>query len=165
MKTFIIYTILASVLFAGLKDDLNHLSSQQREVLKAAYDYGEPFDLGYTLAAIAWKESSFGIDLISETDDYGVFQINLYTYKNRFSDEITDLNATDMQLQIILINDFATNASAAIAELTFWRSAHSGDYTKMLESYNGGWRGNPQYADKVKDRVKVLIQYRKSGGF
>lgn len=37
-----------------------YFSPKQKAVLLKAYEYGAPHDLGYTLAAIAWKESCAG---------------------------------------------------------------------------------------------------------
>ena len=50
------------------------LSSEQRYRLQWAYSYGEQYDLGWTMSAIAWHESNAGqYKINTKSNDYGVF--------------------------------------------------------------------------------------------
>ena len=43
------------------------LTLEQKQLLKMAYEYWKEYDLGYTLAAIAWQESFIGNKIIPIT--------------------------------------------------------------------------------------------------
>jgi hypothetical protein len=56
---------------------LKHLTHHQKEVLKQVWYKAKPYDLSYTMSAIAFKESSLGVVLFNRKDgeigSYGVF--------------------------------------------------------------------------------------------
>lgn len=120
------------------------LSDRQVDILKQSYALGEPHDLGYTLAAIALKESSAGLFLINAmTSDYGIFQGNVRTVCTQAGVYHNDFQC-NLEIQRV-VSDINTAAKHAIETLSYWRNYHSKRsehflvYENMIRSYNGGF--------------------------
>lgn len=132
------------------------LSETQRETLVQAYEYGEPYGYGYSLAAIAWKESMAGVYKINYSDpSFGVFHNLLTTVARR---EGVTSGFVKNQLAQRLVDDFEYSASHAIAELNTWRRYHKGDIYLTWASYNAGtyYKAGIGYADNIKSKVQTL---------
>lgn len=126
-------------------------NAKQVETLKKTYYMAKPYGNDYALvmAAIALQESEMGLHLVNDrTKDYGVFQINLATYHKRYG---RVNNSRSM-----LINHFHINFQAAKAEIDFWRSVHGNNWSKVISSYNGGFRGNKAYAIAVMKNLTIV---------
>ena len=126
-------------------------------MLKNIYEFGKPYDLGYSLAAIAWKESNVGKFMINLQDpSCGFFHNNINTVMSRRG--ITDTPFNRNVLCQKLINDVPYSASEAVAELAYWRTVHKTNYTKIWASYNAGWSytNGLNYSQDIKNRIKVL---------
>lgn len=145
---------------ASLKE-LRNLTASQQQILEMALAYGKKHNLGYTLAATAWKESQFGKYRVGwTTPDYGVFQINYHTYKKRFAKRIKQSGLTKPQVIKMLTHDFHVNAEAALAEYKFWRKSR--DWKHAVQSYNDGTHISHKgkaYAEDIVKRVKLLQQF------
>lgn len=123
------------------------LSTSQIHVLQDSYKLGQPHDLGYTLAALAFKESTAGkykINAISR--DFGIFQGNVETickqagvFHNSF--------LCNVEIQNV-VNDIDLAAKHAIDTLTYWNNYHNNRavshlvYEKTIRSYNAGFSFN-----------------------
>lgn len=148
--------------------ELENLSSEQIAILFDSYYHGKEHDLELTLAAIAWKESSFGKFKVNSKDGkYGSFssyQIKLDTHaKANNIEEFAHI--IEEASKLLHDNDYA--AQVAIKNLLYWKERRS-TYSGMLASYNAGNKGlkNPKgraYANDVKLRVKVLSDFIKDG--
>lgn len=151
--------------------ELENLNSEQRSVLYKAYTAGMDSDLQYTLTAIAWKESDFGVYITNLGDgskgSFGPFHALLDTVKVRY-------HATNTwqasRLAERLIKDFDFAASNAITELQCWKQQWKGkgslQYRYMIASYNAGYKSygstkGRQYALDVILRMQVLQDYFK----
>lgn len=138
----------------------------QKIALSKAYEYGEPHDYGYTLAAIAWKESSAGkYRLNIESKDIGLFQINAKTAYNT-------LRVTNYYKRIELVQELLTNdylgAYIAVETLEHFRAGRrlsAQVYQEMLMSYNTGytWKTSEErkrkalaYSEDVRHKVREL---------
>lgn len=145
---------------ASLKE-LHNLTPKQLQVLQQSIEYGKQHNLSYTLAAIAWKESNFGKYLVGwTTPDYGVFQINIYTFNNRFKSTIKQSGLTRTELVKALTHSFEIGAEAAIAELKFWNKSRN--WKHSVQSYNDGTHISPTgiaYGEDIAKRVKLLQQF------
>lgn len=154
-------SLTALFLSACLAFDIN-----QKIALSKAYEYGVTHDYGYTLAAIAWKESSAGkYRLNIETKDVGLFQINAKT-------AYSTLKVTNYYHRIDLVQELINNdylgAYIAIETLEHFRAGRQLSipvYKEMLMSYNTGytWRKSEErkrkalaYSEDVRNKVKTL---------
>lgn len=119
-------------------------TQDQIDVMHKSYTLGEPHDMGYTLAAIALKESSAGEYVINAISrDFGIYQGNVETlckqagvFHNSFQ--------CNMEIQNI-VNDINLAAKHALITLNYWRDYHEKRsdsylvYEKTVRSYNRGF--------------------------
>ena len=150
----------------------------QHNNLQYAYAYGEQYDkqgnektntnrydnkgLGYIFAAIAWKESSAGVDLTPKRDHhaYGMFQNYLKTIKAKRMQR-GQKPLTDRQL-IAMIMPREASAYHAMDELRYWLKVRNGNVRLALASYNAGWNYSKGlgYADNVLSKANYLKSKR-----
>jgi hypothetical protein len=170
MKKLILLFVMITTLW-GITDDelyreLTHLSKKQQTVLVKTYKQGKLYNLHHSLSAIAWIESNFGVNKINNySHDYGVFQINLRTFKNRHKKALSIYNVSDKKIKKILTNDYQMSFLNALMELRFWAGVYehkANKYYRMWCSYNAGYdRSNGiQYADNIKQRIRVLKEFK-----
>lgn len=144
-------------------------NEKQLQVMKKAYELGEPFNMGYTLAAIAWQESSAGLYLINLSDpSAGVFHNNINSVMARHPDIANNAFQRNVMAQK-LVQDMEFSASEALSELEFWKSEYGeGNWFLIWQSYNGGYyavrpetKGYEQsyeYAKAINRKVNFLIK-------
>lgn len=159
------------------------MDDSQFNVLRESYEYGKPYNMGYTLAAQSWKESSAGKKLHRPDIRGGSFGIYQSLLDNVLWREYgMHYNATDPTEQAPdwlvaavkerLKVDHAFAAKHAILELQFWK-VRTKSWRAMLSAYNGGYSGprfykngkpkNPQaqeYARRIA-RYVVLLRHCK----
>lgn len=133
----------------------------QLRVLKDAYFAGADRDHGYTLAAIAWQESSAGRNLVNPAGPaYGVFQNLSSTVHRRL--EQNGVKTTRSRVAQRLIIDFGWSAEMAMAELDYWKGRHNGRWERMVASYyaGGNWShsGGQGYLQIIRKKVQFLKQ-------
>lgn len=116
----------------------------QIQTMQKSFALGEKHDLGYTLAAIAFKESSAGLYTINAVSrDFGVYQGNVETickqagvWHNSFQ--------CNLEIQRV-VNDIELAAKYAIETLTYWKNYHKKNsepylvYEYAIKSYNAGF--------------------------
>jgi len=161
--------LLLSIIFIPLNADklddrfdkeLENLTPMQFEVMQDSFNKGSVFNLSWTMTAIAWQESNFGENRVGRTTpDYGVYQININTFKKRYSDIIKKHKHSDKLIIKMLKYNDALNFSASVTEVQYWLSVYKGNYYKTWSSYNGGWKGCTRYADIIKKRIKALKKF------
>ena len=147
-------------------NEVNHLSLIQKHTLHTMYQYGSPYELGYTLAALALVESSAGkFRLNVRTNDLGVLQINSLTAQNTLKIEG---HYNQLALHQSLIYDDRLSAEIAIETLHHFRRNRvmtNQVWAEMIMSYNTGsqWRRDKamkkraeKYLTKVSTSVKLL---------
>ena len=138
------------------------LDSSQMSVVKEAYRYGKPHDLGYSLAAIAWKESNAGkwlVNVAKGERSFGPFHISLESATRRTGDG----RLTDFQKNVLASSLLGLRFSStyAIMELEYWQKIHGENaWRNIYASYNGGWnykKALPQaYASDIIEKMKKL---------
>lgn len=150
-----------------LTKELNSLSVQQYKVLVKTYVKGYPFDYGYTLTAIAWKESCFGKYPINLGDpSFGVFHSLLSTVVSRNNVSETYWNTSRIAERLLL--DFDFSFSQALAELKFWENYWTSKgvsrvWSHTVQSYNAGFNRNVEapYRDDILLRIQILKKFFK----
>lgn len=167
MKKIVFGLLVVVSLYAetvkSLVKELEHLKPHQKEILFKTYNAAKPLDMQWTMTAIAWRESQFGRDLVGRTTpDFGVFQININTFKNRHKRDLKRFPVNDKKLKRMLKNDYDLGFSCALEELEYWKSVRGNDWRKIWGSYNGGYKPNERYAEWIYKRIKALKIYIKS---
>ena len=117
------------------------LSDYQMYIMHRSFKYAVGDDLGYTLAAIAFKESSAGVRLYNWNDpSAGVHHVLAAHVLNTLGMEHTPEHI-EMGMEMLASN-FYLSAHIALRELKWWVNRHNGDWFKAVRSYNQGhyWR-------------------------
>lgn len=136
-------------------------SEQQLDTMATAYHIGKAKDLGYTLAAISWRESRAGEDVVSMSNglkaaNLGAFQNRVQTVGDREGCRSRKCYA-NVGVKLIVDQEYA--ARAALDEMDFWLAYHNKNVRKSLSSYNAGFarssKSNSYAADVVK-KAKYL---------
>ena len=133
--------ILSCVCFSGVVSargcsEWESLSAEQKYRLEYAYNYGKPYDLGWSMSSIAWQESHAGkYKINTKSKDYGLFQINATTIFN-----ILGVTSYWKKQEIItkVVMDDALSAYLALDVLQHFQRVHKNDWKKMIMSYNIG---------------------------
>lgn len=166
MKKLILILLFLTTIFAAsnLETEYQKMSNKQKAVLKKSFNLGQPFDFGYTLAAIAWVESNAGKYMINIQDpSFGIYHNNINSVMGRHPD-YKDTPFQRNKVAQMLIEDIDFSAAEALAELEYWKNIHgSKRWSKIWASYNGGFNYNgvkpTRYAKKIKKRISVLKKY------
>lgn len=163
MKYLILFVALLSS--SAYANQCKQFSFNQLQTMQRAYNYGEEHDLGWTLAAIVWQESSAGNKVVNWKDpSFGPFQIYLKTAASHegFDWELDPRRALDVADKLLI--DLEYGAGHAIKVLDHWKIRHSGNYRRMLSSYNAGVNWNSErgtkYANDVVYKLNFLRTYR-----
>lgn len=136
-------------------------SEQQLNTLATAYHIGKTQDLGYTLAAISWRESRAGEDVVSMR--YGLKAANMGAFQNKVK-TVGDREGCKNRkcyanVAVKLLTDQEYAAQAALDEMQFWLTYHKQNVRKSLSSYNAGFARNSAsnaYAADVVKKAKYL---------
>lgn len=171
-KFFLIFLIFSTTLFSEtlekLEKQFRTLTLEQQEVARTAYKLGKNFNYGYTLVAIAWKESQFGIYMINLQDpSAGVFHNNINTVMKRHKEDYLDTSFQRNLIAQMLIDNIFFAAAEALSELEYWEELHKDmlnietrAYLKIWASYNGGYSYNNDrpkaYAQSIRKRIIII---------
>ncbi len=155
--------ILILILFVVGSYGLTH---KQLENLRFSYNFGAKYQLGWTLAAISYKESSLGLHPINLADpSASQYHILLKSALKRHHIKDTSWNRSRMMERLLYDKRFA--AKEAIAELLYWkaywiRKGYSGNWLwiKMVGSYNGGYYSNIDYVRNIARIIKILKEIK-----
>lgn len=147
-------------------DTIIQLNMIQKHNLSKSYSYGQPYELGYTLAAIALVESQAGKWRLNiKTGDVGLYQVNYITAQNTLG---VDRHYDQLALHQELIYNDRLSAEIAIATLHHFRANRAMTnkvWSEMVMSYNTGsqWRRDKAmkkraevYLKKVTESVNIL---------
>lgn len=160
MKVFFYLLFFSTLLFSN---SLN-LDAKDLIILKKIKSLSTDKMLGYSLMAIAIKESNIGKYVVNDkTNDYGLFQANIKTVLSR--QNVKDTKANRMLYSKKLINDVSFATANAIIELEYWKKVHKNNWAKTWASYNTGWRYKGKtgfkYANSIFEIIKKLkLEYK-----
>lgn len=155
IKTFLLTALLTSGSIANAQCSFkNKLNPEQITAAQKIYHTAKYYDLGVTAIAVAYQESHLGRwktrHATAYDRSYGYFH-NLYYYATKGMTNIEKEQWIDR-----MINNDEYSIWQGIQALRYWKK-HSKSYNQMLARFNGGWKGNQKYADKVKNLV-VQVQ-------
>lgn len=159
-KFILVFTLLiSSFATAYTCSDIKKLNSIQRDTLVEAFLYGYPKDIGFTLAAIVWKESSAGLWKINISDpSAGIAHNHLKYSLIRLGIKDTSFNRNVLAQRLVDNNQLSL--SLAVEEIEYWFDRHNGNWQKTRASYNQGnhWasQNGTKYSKDVLDRLRIL---------
>ncbi|WQY72216.1 hypothetical protein E5L55_04715 [Helicobacter pylori] len=145
-------------------DNLKDFNANQKEVLKAAYQFGSKENLGYEMAGIAWKESCAGVYKINFSDpSAGVYHSYIPSVLKSYGHNNSPFLRNVMGE--LLIKDDAFASEVALKELLYWKTRYHDNLKDMIKSYNKGgrWEKNEKanadaekYYEEIQDRIRRL---------
>ncbi|WP_208366769.1 hypothetical protein [Helicobacter pylori] len=145
-------------------DNLKDFNAKQKEVLKAAYQFGSKENLGYEMAGIAWKESCAGVYKINFSDpSAGVYHSYIPSVLKSYGHNDSPFLRNVMGE--LLIKDDAFASQVALKELMYWKTRYHDNLKDMIKSYNKGsrWEKNEKsnadaekYYEEIQDRIRRL---------
>lgn len=145
-------------------DNLKNFNAKQKEVLKAAYQFGSKENLGYEMAGIAWKESCAGVYKINFSDPIaGVYHSYIPSVLKSYGHNDSPFLRNVMGE--LLIKDDAFASEVALKELLYWKTRYHDNLKDMIKSYNKGsrWEKNEKsnadaekYYEEIQDRIRRL---------
>lgn len=133
-------------------------SKAQRENLIYAYNFGAPRGMGYTMAAIAWKESCAGAYMLNFSDpSAGLYHAHIPVVLKYYS-SYKDSAFTRNVIGQILIDDRAFASKVALDSLLYWHGYHKGNHKNIIKSYNKGFKWEKDSAsDKLAESYYLDI--------
>ncbi|GAA8416329.1 hypothetical protein Hpkin68_13700 [Helicobacter pylori] len=145
-------------------DNLKDFNAKQKEVLKAAYQFGSKENLGYEMAGIAWKESCAGTYKINFSDpSAGIYHAYIPSVLKSYGHNNSPFLRNVMGE--LLIKDDAFASEVALKELIYWKTRYHDNLKDMIKSYNKGsrWEKNEKanadaekYYEEIQDRIRRL---------
>ncbi|ANV97568.1 hypothetical protein BBW65_01530 [Helicobacter enhydrae] len=162
--TFCLFSLFAQAHTDSCKD-IKLFNQDQLDVIEYAYNYGNKYGLGYTMAAIAWQESCAGRYRINFADpSAGIYHAYLpNVIKRHYKKQDTPFRRNVVAEELISNRTFASKI--ALEELLYWRKIRKNDWKAIIKSYNKGfsWENNPNkdkqaeaYYQGIAHKVKVL---------
>ncbi len=145
-------------------DSIKDFNAKQKEVLKAAYQFGSKENLGYEMASIAWKESCAGVYKINFSDpSAGVYHSYIPSVLKSYGHNDSPFLRNVMGE--LLIKDDAFASQVALKELMYWKTRYHDNLKDMIKSYNKGSRWErseksnaeaEKYYEEIQDRIRRL---------
>lgn len=139
-------------------------SMSKKEINNAllVYKMASNDNLSLTAAAVSWEESQFGkiqmnFNPTSQTLDCGLFGNNSKTVTSKLDKVHNKYNMKKVCNELIADPKYAYGFF--VDEIKTWKNYHNDKKTvskKVLSSYNGGYRGNKLYAERIALRMKLL---------
>jgi hypothetical protein len=132
-------------------------TERQVRVMYRAFQIGKQKDMSYSLAAIAWKESSAGKYMINLQDpSFSVFHITIDNALVYLKWEDTNFNRN--RAAQLLIEDFQLAAEFAMINLQFWKDNYGSNWHKIWASYNSGynWSNGVEYSNDVASKIQKI---------
>ncbi|GAA8019548.1 hypothetical protein JP0557_11510 [Helicobacter pylori] len=145
-------------------DNIKDFNAKQKEVLKAAYQFGSKENLGYEMAGIAWKESCAGVYKINFSDpSAGVYHSYIPSVLKSYGHNDSPFLRNVMGELLIKNDSFASEV--ALKELLYWKTRYHDNLKDMIKSYNKGSRWErseksnteaEKYYEDIQDRIRRL---------
>ncbi|WP_459085585.1 hypothetical protein [Helicobacter pylori] len=145
-------------------DSIKDFNAKQKEVLKAAYQFGSKENLGYEMAGIAWKESCAGVYKINFSDpSAGVYHSYIPSVLKSYGHNDSPFLRNVMG-ELLIKND-AFASEVALKELLYWKTRYHDNLKNMIKSYNKGSRWErseksnaeaEKYYEDIQDRIRRL---------
>lgn len=131
------------------------LTDHQRSVVDFSYSYGKGYDLGYTMVAIAMRESDLGRWNINLQDpSAGPWHVTLDKGLKALGWRNTPLNRNKVAQK--MMEDYHFSAKLALDTILWWKNYRKGDWRGAVSGYNGGHKGNPSYVKIIINNIKKI---------
>lgn len=148
--------------------NIEKFDENQLQTIRYAYHYGKKYNLGYTMAAIAWKESCAGLYRINFDDpSAGIYHAYLpNVIKRHYKKRNTSFRRNAVAERLIRDPEFASQI--ALEELLYWKKIRKNNWKEMIKSYNKGfsWEKNKtknkiaeHYYEDISQKVQILQSY------
>lgn len=148
--------------------NIEKFDKNQLQTIRYAYHFGKKYDLGYTMAAIAWKESCAGLYRINFDDpSAGIYHAYLpNVIKRHYKKPNTSFRRNVVAEQLIRDPEFASQI--ALEELLYWKKIRKNNWKAIIKSYNKGfsWENNPtrnkmaeNYYKDISKKTQILQSY------
>lgn len=168
MKYFKLFIFLSCLIYADSCRDIKRFNQSQIDTVRYAYHYGKKHNLGYTMAAIAWKESCAGLYRINFDDpSAGIYHAHLPSViKRHYKAKNTSFKRNIVAEKLIRDPEFASKI--ALEELLYWKKIRKGNWKEMIKSYNKGFsweksKGRNKiaeaYYEDISQRVEILKKF------
>lgn len=142
-------------------------NKNQKQVILKAFKYGAKDGFGYTMAAIAWKESCAGEYRVNFTDpSAGIYHAHIPGIIKKYKQK--DSAFMRNMVGELLMRDDEFASQSALEELSYWHKVRRGNWYEVIKSYNKGfsWEKDKErdkmaqaYFEDVAKRVKELQTY------
>nr|WP_317404994.1 hypothetical protein [uncultured Helicobacter sp.] len=142
-------------------------NKNQKQVILKAFKYGAKDGFGYTMAAIAWKESCAGEYRVNFTDpSAGIYHAHIPGIIKKYKQK--DSAFMRNMVGELLMRDDEFASQSAFEELSYWHKVRRGNWYEVIKSYNKGfsWEKDKErdkmaqaYFEDVAKRVKELQTY------
>lgn len=142
-------------------------NKNQKQVILKAFKYGAKDGFGYTMAAIAWKESCAGEYRVNFTDpSAGIYHAHIPGIIKKYKQK--DSAFMRNMVGELLMRDDEFASQTALEELGYWHKVRKGNWYEVIKSYNKGfsWEKDRErdkmaqaYFEDVAKRVKELQTY------
>ncbi len=134
----------------------SRFSKSQLEIAQFAYDKGRQHGFPQTMRAIAWQESSFGVNLENKSEgSCGIFGNKADIVCTRLLQD--GRIASKEAVREWLMDDAYFAANQCIAELNFWQDRRK-NWNDVIRSYNAGWHleNGDRYLKEIRSKMDYL---------
>lgn len=152
----------------GKCGDPKDFNAKQKKIILYAYNYGASKGLGYTMAAIAWKESCAGEYMVNFSDpSAGIYHAHIPGVIKKYT-KYKDTSFVRNMVGELLMRDNEFASRVALDNLLFWQKNRKGNYKNIIKSYNKGfsWEKNKSknksaeaYYQDIRMKVLQLRNY------
>lgn len=147
--------------------ELKDFSKAQKNVILKAFKYGLKSGYGYTMAAIAWKESCAGEYKMNFADpSAGIYHAHIPGLLKKTNQKDTGFMRN--MVGELLVRDDEYASQVALDELLYWHKVRNGNWQEVIKSYNKGfsWERDSErdkmaqsYYEDIARKVKALQAY------
>lgn len=136
---------------------LSKLMPYQQDVAEIAYRAGQPYDLGLTSVAIAWKESKLGLYKVRMNTKYNDQSFGVMHTVAKWKTKGMSAFARGRWVQDMITSDIKS-IDVGVQDILYWQQRAKGDWKKGIAMYNAGGNFNygVSYARDVVDTVSRL---------
>ncbi|RDU59620.1 hypothetical protein CQA63_05940 [Helicobacter marmotae] len=128
-------------------------NKNQKQVILKAFKYGAKSGFGYTMAAIAYKESCAGEYRVNFADpSAGIYHAHIPGILKKHKQK--DSNFMRNMVGELLMRDDEFASQSALEELSYWHRVRKGNWYEVIKSYNKGFSW-----EKDKERDKMALEY------
>lgn len=146
-----------------LTEQYKRTTKEQRELIRKLYEKGKKYNLENTLVVIAWKESSFGIQLTNDRGEWsgGVLGLSYWHTAIRHFNTQRPIPEQILYIEKRLKKDLDFSIKHAVIHLQRGIGKFGNDWMKVWAYYNGGnkyWASDEakKYAKDFNKKVRII---------